>query len=188
MGRQRPVHFNPIFITRQLVKDYDVLGAYRFFRSGTQAHQRGGKSCPRTWFLSCLLLFLELLVENFNKVAETFLAKTDLSLFFCFFIHLNLDGLSKLILVLLNHLQRLDQWFLMCHTFLGLVVEISQMCGLGCQILYARGLLKKYIFMGVNLFLHHGHFFFHQLDLFVQLANLSDVLLHNSVFSIKSLL
>ena len=150
VGRQCPIHLNFVFVGGQLVEDDDVLRADRVFWSRVQAHQRGGIPCPRRRLLSRRTLLTELLVEYFDEVAETLLTEADFSFFFGFLVHLDLDGLSQLILVLLNHLQGLDQRILVGNAFLGVAVGLSQVGVLGGQVLRARGLLQEDVLVGVN--------------------------------------
>ena len=96
MRCQNLVHIIFVLLGWQFVKDKDVLRAYRFFRGRGQAHDRGSEACPCRLCRGLLLLFLELLVEDFDEVTEAFLAQTNLSLFFSLLIYLDLLFLSQL--------------------------------------------------------------------------------------------
>ena len=85
------------------------MSADRVFGRRTEAYQVCSEACPGGLLLILLFLLFQLLVKDLDKVDQSFLAQSNLSLFFCSFVHFDFNFLGQLVLIFEQHIESLDQ-------------------------------------------------------------------------------
>ena len=109
MRRQYLVHVHLILLRWQLIEQNYIVGADRVFGRGAESHQVCGKACPRGLLLVLLSLLFQFLVKDLDKVDQSFLAESNLSLFLRSFVHFDLNFLGQFVLIFEQHVESLDQ-------------------------------------------------------------------------------
>ena len=109
MRRQYLVHVHLILLRWQLIEQNYVVSADRVFGRGAEAYQVCSKACPSGLLLVLLSLLFQLLVKDLYKVDQSFLAESNLSLFFRSFVHFDLNFFGQLVLIFEQHVEGLDQ-------------------------------------------------------------------------------
>ena len=109
MRRQNLVYVCLVLFRWQLVEQNYVMRANCVLGRGAESYQVRSEAGPGRLLLILLLLLFQLLIENLDKIDQSFLTESNLSFFFGALVHFDLNFLSQLVLILEQHVQGLDK-------------------------------------------------------------------------------